>query len=558
MQSPVSFFLQDQLFLKAKLSSVVVLLLFLLSYGMARLEGISSSQCNFFLISFVALTLLRLLLINIYQMQKTIRGKLVEKLSLAHGYLFLCHLMALVWSGWIWVLIDQSGLNGQAFMIGLIITAGISAGSTLSLSSHPIAHKIFLGAIHLWTFHFLFNTSFDYFSSAITGLCFIYLLYLAQLSRYIYSGHTQNYNAIYESKEEFNKLSAILENLPGIVSLLDNDLRYLFVSSKVSQLFDGEMNKSKFIGQKIGWSGRNPVFKDLVESFCESEQTFLRTELLLNTTNGQEKWHEVYLSKKAVKDGILIFSLNIDERIKLLEQLKNEQNIRIESSKLASIGLMAAGIAHEINNPLSIITGKISLINKKIDQNRFEPTTLKNDLDKIELTALKISKIIKGLRSFSRDAEDGELTLVKFEEIFEDALSVCRERALNRQIELKIESHFDDKILTNIIATNQIFFNLMVNSIDAVEELPEKWIHLKGQLEGQNLVIDFVDSGKGIPKEHQDSIWQPFFTTKPVGKGTGLGLGICRNLTEKLKGSIQIIDSSEQTHFRITLPLDPR
>ena len=558
MQSPVSLFLQDQLFLKARLSSAILFLLFLLSYSMARIEGINSSQATTFLILFTVATLLRLLMISIYQMQKTVRGELAASNNLAHRYLFLCQSMALFWSGWIWFLIDKSGPNGQAFMIGLIITAGISAGSTLSLSSHPWAHKIFLGAIHLWTFYFLFYTSFDYFSCAISGLSLIYIFYLTQLSRSIYLGHSQNFNTLHESKEDFNKLSVILENLPGIVSLLDSNLRYLFVSSKVSQIFDGDMKKSKFIGEKLGWSGQNPAFSNLVESFHNSEQTFQRTELLLNTNNGEEKWHEVYLSKKAVEGGILVFSVNIDERIKLLEQLKYEQNIRTESSKLASIGLMAAGIAHEINNPLSVITGKISLINRKIDQESFDLNSLKTDLAKIESTALKISKIIKGLRSFSREAEDGELKWVSFEEIFEDALSVCRERAFNRQIDLKIESSFDNKILTNTIATNQIFFNLMVNAIDAVEDLPEKWIRLTGKLEGANLVIDFVDSGKGIPKEHQDSIWQPFFTTKPVGKGTGLGLGICRNLVEKLKGSIQIIDSLEQTHFRITLPLDPR
>ncbi|MFN7455381.1 MAG: ATP-binding protein [Pseudobdellovibrionaceae bacterium] len=225
----------------------------------------------------------------------------------------------------------------------------------------------------------------------------------------------------------------------------------------------------------------------------------------------------------------------------------------VQASKMASLGEMASGIAHEINNPLSIIIAKIIQMRKKHSPNE----SLLADLDKIETTTLRISKIVHGLLTFSRDSKEQNLETTRLSKLIETSLDLVRERLKTKQIELRISNDLppDFEFSCRSIQMSQVLINLVNNSADAIESLPSKWIDLKFSQIHERLRIEVIDSGAGIPLEIYEKIMQPFFTTKPLGKGTGLGLSISRGIVESHNGTFEIDINHPNTCFVIHLPL---
>jgi C4-dicarboxylate-specific signal transduction histidine kinase len=229
---------------------------------------------------------------------------------------------------------------------------------------------------------------------------------------------------------------------------------------------------------------------------------------------------------------------------------------QIRGAKLSALGEMAGGIAHEINNPLAIIVGRISQVRRKVETGKIETQSLVESLTKVEDTAMRIAKIIKGLRSFSRDAGKDPMEKMKIPSVVEDALELCRERFRNHNIELRVSLGDSQEIyaLGRPTQITQVLVNLLGNAFDATEGLPEKWVALDLIRSGKNVQLRVTDSGKGIPLEVAEKIMQPFFTTKPVGKGTGLGLSISKGIIEEHHGRLFYDSSSPNTRFVIELP----
>lgn len=225
----------------------------------------------------------------------------------------------------------------------------------------------------------------------------------------------------------------------------------------------------------------------------------------------------------------------------------------VQASKMASLGEMASGIAHEINNPLSIIIAKIAQIRKK----RGADHVLQEDLDKIESTTLRISKIVHGLLTFSRDSKEQNLELIRLSKLIETSLDLVRERLKTKNIEIRITNDLpsDLEVSCRSVQLSQVLINLINNSADAIDSLPTKWIELKFSQIHERLRIEVIDSGAGIPLEIYEKIMQPFFTTKPLGKGTGLGLSISRGIVESHNGTFEIDINHPNTCFVIHLPL---
>lgn len=251
---------------------------------------------------------------------------------------------------------------------------------------------------------------------------------------------------------------------------------------------------------------------------------------------------------KVVK--VLVTTQDITERFKIQLQM-------IQSNKMASLGEMASGIAHEINNPLAIIKMTALQMQKNITN---ESTVLKNGITKIDSTVDRISKIIQGLRTFSRDGRNDPFELVSYDQLVDEILSFCKERLKHHSIEL-IKEDCDPNLVFEGRQTeiSQVILNLLNNAIDAVDavdSLPEKekWIRISAKNNGSFLEIKITDSGKGIPLETQAKMFQPFFTTKDIGKGTGLGLSLSLTIIKNHFGEIFIDNDSPNTCFVLRLP----
>ncbi|RZA20867.1 MAG: PAS domain-containing protein [Proteobacteria bacterium] len=229
----------------------------------------------------------------------------------------------------------------------------------------------------------------------------------------------------------------------------------------------------------------------------------------------------------------------------------------VASSKMSSLGEMAGGVAHEINNPLTIIIGQANRLRRKLERGTVTPTDISVELTKIESTAHRIAKIIKGLRSFSRDSENDPMELTSVNQILDDTLELCQEKIKHNSIKLSIGQVSQAKIRCRPGQISQVVLNLLSNATDAVETLNERWIKIETDTDESRgeILISVTDSGNGIDKTIWDKLMQPFFTTKDVGKGTGLGLSISRGITEAHGGSLQYDRGSEHTRFLLRLPL---
>ena len=217
------------------------------------------------------------------------------------------------------------------------------------------------------------------------------------------------------------------------------------------------------------------------------------------------------------------------------------------NAKLASLGEMAAGIAHEINNPLAVIAGSVSLVAKfKNDDTKFN-----SKLETITKSAERIEKIVKGLKKFSRTADGASHKSETIANLVSEALILTESKS--KRHSTPIETHIEPElaIVCDGVEIEQVLVNLINNGIDAVKSNDQKWIKINAFSEGNQAVLQVIDSGHGIPVEIEKKLFQPFFTTKVVGEGTGLGLSIAKGILDNHKASFTLNRSIKNTCFEI-------
>jgi signal transduction histidine kinase/integral membrane sensor domain MASE1 len=241
----------------------------------------------------------------------------------------------------------------------------------------------------------------------------------------------------------------------------------------------------------------------------------------------------------------------VEEKTSELEQSRFQL---VQSSKMASLGEMASGMAHEINNPLTIIQGKIQVLTHLIEDENIKNPQINEELRKIKFTTDRISKIIKGLRNFSRVSTSDPLEWTRIEKIFQETLDLCSERFKADGINLMIESIPKGFINCRSAEISQVLINLFNNSSDALKNSKNKWIEVSFSITAHRLIIYVTDSGEGIPEDIVEKIMVPFFTTKDVSKGTGLGLSISKGIIEAHGG--QLTYHSGHSHTRFSFDLD--
>lgn len=242
--------------------------------------------------------------------------------------------------------------------------------------------------------------------------------------------------------------------------------------------------------------------------------------------------------------------------IKDITEKKRLQSAFHEVTRLASLGEMAAGIAHEINNPLEIIRGTSSLLRRRLQKGIvLTSQDLLQSFSTIEDTIDRIALIIKGLNFFSKRQSMEFKTRIKIADIINDTLSVSRERFKNLGIHCTTKFLDDPELECIPVQISQVLLNLLNNSCDAIRNMEQRWIRLETRAQDAYLCISITDSGTGIPQSISDRMMEPFFTTKAVSEGTGLGLSISKGIIESHSGKIVLNSQYENTQFLIYLPL---
>ncbi|WP_372986908.1 sensor histidine kinase [Marinobacter sp.] len=249
----------------------------------------------------------------------------------------------------------------------------------------------------------------------------------------------------------------------------------------------------------------------------------------------------------------------------------------LQSEKLAAIGQLAAGVAHEINNPVGYVYSNLQTLDTYLNDlfRLTEAVDSARSLDDLRLIKQNIDydylrDDLRDLLAESREGIERVKTIIAamkdFSHIEEEAFKPAdihrgietTLNVVNNELKYKAEvvREFDElpEVECIISQINQVVMNLLVNAAHAIESFGR--ITIRTRQEGDHVIIEVHDTGKGISPEHRHRIFEPFFTTKPVGKGTGLGLSLSFNIIEKHKGSLDV-DSTpgEGTCFRLTLPV---
>ena len=344
-----------------------------------------------------------------------------------------------------------------------------------------------------------------------------------------------------EVRKSEEKYRVIFDHIPNPLFVLDEDT-----------LVINDCNASAEIS--YGYS-RDELIGKSFEAFFDPEYSRMHLEKIKQCQSiskvrqiGKDKeiiFVDIHVSKSEYLDDKVLLVNATD----ITEQLIAEQQL-IQASKMATLGEMATGVAHELNQPLSVIKSAGNYILRKVKAgDPIAPDIMVTMTEEIDGQVNRASKIINHMREFGRKSDavkekaDVNRALIKAFDIFREQLKL-------RQIEVVQELYKDlPMILADENRLEQVFINLLINARDAIEDRceknedndpPSKQIFLTSRVSGQWVVIEIEDTGTGIPATIADKIFDPFFTTKEAGKGTGLGLSIGYGIIKDYGGSITV------------------
>jgi two-component system NtrC family sensor kinase len=261
---------------------------------------------------------------------------------------------------------------------------------------------------------------------------------------------------------------------------------------------------------------------------------------------------------------IIIMAITLSKiiinRIARIDEEKQLMNVKVvETGKLASVGELAAGVAHEINNPVAIMVEEAGWIGDLLEdeemQNSKNLAEFRRAIGQIKDQGKRCKEITQKLLSFARKT-DATVQDVEINEVLEELVALSAQRA--KYALVTIQTHFHDnlpQLKLSLSELQQVFLNLINNALDAMEAKGGT-LTIDSRLENSRILVEVSDTGMGIPESNLNRIFDPFYTTKPVGKGTGLGLSICYGIIDKMGGKIEVRSAVGQgTTFAVYLPV---
>lgn len=323
--------------------------------------------------------------------------------------------------------------------------------------------------------------------------------------------------------------------------------------------------------QCLGWERHEVVGRPLADLLDNDDDRarllrelprIHRSRIELNARNRDGSVTQVRLNCHRLEPGIsplsgIIVTVN---DLREHERLKSQV---VRADRLATIGLLASTVAHEVGSPLNVILGRAEMLAETL----VDDPNARRQIDAIAAQIERISEVVSRLLTFSRDAGPGRED-VSLNRVLEEAVALVEPRLRRQRVRLRTELQPDlPNILGNAGHFHQVFLNLIMNALDAMPDGGELSVRTSmcegaafmSQLKCNCVQIEVRDTGPGIPPENRKRVFEPFFTTKQDGKGTGLGLAIAEQIVGLYSGHI-VLDSNpgEGTHFHISLPRNPR
>lgn len=375
-----------------------------------------------------------------------------------------------------------------------------------------------------------------------------------KVKHYIVKGTNLNDSILKDSQIQTQRsfLNDTVDNLPAVFYAKDTQGRFISVNSAFRTLFqwtnEDVISKSHFelfppeIAQQFHVNDQEVIqSRDVIES----------EEVAFDHLGRERAYHSFkfpYINQQGEVYAVGGASLDITDK-------KNFEKQAYHNSRLAAIGEMAAGIGHEINNPLAIIKGFLIITKKLLSKPKIDKEKIINKIDKMDLASSRIENIVRGLRTFSRTETD-EITHFNPVEVLQESIDMLTEIYERNGIAISLNNQAKTSYLFgNRGRWQQIIMNLFSNARDALENIPQKDIVINTKVENQKFILEFRDSGHGIPDEIKDKVFNPFFTTKEVNKGTGIGLSMVHTIVQQFDGQIEVA-SNAGTTFTLVFPCE--
>ena len=371
---------------------------------------------------------------------------------------------------------------------------------------------------------------------------------------------------ITQRNEEDVKIRSIVNNFPGAIyefrKEITGEYRFTYLSPHGFEIYEVSANEYLEDPNILLNMVHPEDAADLQQRIKSSEETmeiFSWTGRIV-TRAGKVKWIEgkstphVHIDGTIIWNGILLDST----KTKLLEnRLKEKQALESHDARLTFIGEVAAGIGHEIKNPLTIANYQVERIERVLQTKAEAPAEVFTCIEKYKNASSRILKIVQGLNILSRK-NSAEFTNIDAKVVVLQVVNFLKE--IYKKESIQVHFAFDESdafILGDDGWLTQCMINLFSNAKDAVESTERKEILVKVEIDQQNktVILSVKDSGCGIPKNILDKIFDPFFTTKLAGKGTGIGLSTTLELTKQMQGRIEVNSSDQGTEFQLLFPL---
>jgi PAS domain S-box-containing protein len=347
-------------------------------------------------------------------------------------------------------------------------------------------------------------------------------------------------------QEEFRR--RLLESFPDLILVIDLQERYTFVSSRARELLG--FAPEDMLGKKIlELADQSPQLASIYRSIVSGQQVIASAEYGSRHRDGS--WRTMRASGSQLVDAEgkisgVIFSIR-----DITVERKLEQQV-VQSERLAAMGAMIGGVAHELNNPLTSILGLSELL-----QDTETSETSRKQLVMLQQQARRAADIVQNLTYFSRPPAPGK-SAISLAEVVERTLNLHAYSLRKSNITVDFLKQTGVPLaLGDPHQLMQVFLNLIVNAEQAIREIHDKGtLRIRMGKNGNSAWVSFHDDGPGIPKENLPSIFDPFYTTKRPGRGTGLGLSICKSVMKEHNGSVEAANSPEGgAVFTVTLPV---
>jgi signal transduction histidine kinase len=334
-------------------------------------------------------------------------------------------------------------------------------------------------------------------------------------------------------------LQSVLDHNPCTISVISKELKYIEVNKKLAKIYN--QKREFFVGKDLGEITKDNSFQEFSKELFDTSENTLSKELEA-TNNNKSMYFLVVGNKFDNGDKAVIIGLDITD-------LKESESNQIFNEKLVTLGELSGSIIHEINNPIGAISMEVAMSKEMLKDGE----DISENVENIDKTLKVVEKIVASLKRFSHSSED--MTEISLQAVVEQSSLITKGKAKKFHVPIEMTG-YDIKIHGNEIQLTQVIVNLVNNSIDAIADKKDKWIDIDIGLENDNAVITLTDSGNGIPEEIREKIFESFFSTKAVGKGTGIGLNLSKKIVENHNGKIFVDGSVNRTCFKIVLPIE--